>query len=370
YPSLLNVAGAGLKLGLAVALPRYGVLIAAQCVLAVAQIFLLSAPPLVADEWFPPHQRAAATAIGSMANNVGIALGMLLAPLMVTQDTSATSHDFVGFLVLQLVLSAVPLLGIVFGMPSAPPPLLRGVTQPASHENVSTIDAMRRVATTLLALLRHRDYRLLLVSFSISIGSIWAMSSLLAQVLQPFGVSNKTAGFMGAGNLAAGAVVAVTVGRWIDKHRSYKAPLLAANFVNALALSIMCLGMTLWFPDSSSSTATTSSSSTTTGAKAAIFALYVIAGTAQNTVIPVCFEYAMEVTFPLPNSVPGGLLMAGGNLVALLMVLVGSDMLGSAAVATQEEAVNAFAMVLGIAAVGGIVVLGAGETLARMTSGH
>ncbi|CUG93011.1 membrane-associated protein, putative [Bodo saltans] len=301
-----------------------------------------------------------------MANNVGIALGMLLAPLMVTQDTSATSHDFVGFLVLQLVLSAVPLLGIVFGMPSAPPPLLGvgEVTRPAAP------DAMRRVATTLLALLRHSDYRLLLVSFSISIGSIWAMSSLLAQVLQPFGVSNTTAGFMGAGNLAAGAVVAVTVGRWIDKHRSYKAPLLAANFVNTLALSIMCLGMTLWFPDSSSSTATTSSSTSTTGAKAAIFALYVIAGTAQNTVIPVCFEYAMEETFPLPNSVPGGLLMAGGNLVALLMVLVGSDMLGSAAVATQEEAVNAFAMVLGIAAVGGIVVLGAGETLARMTSGH
>ncbi|CUG93008.1 MFS transporter, putative [Bodo saltans] len=126
---LLNVAGAGLKLGLAVALPRYGVLIAAQCVLAVAQIFLLSAPPLVADEWFPPHQRAAATAIGSMANNVGIALGMLLAPLMVTQDTSATSHDFVGFLVLQLVLSAVPLLGIVHSALSASSPVAQDSTQ-------------------------------------------------------------------------------------------------------------------------------------------------------------------------------------------------------------------------------------------------
>jgi MFS family permease len=371
---LLNVAGAALKLGLAVAMPHYAVLIAAQCVLAVAQIFLLSAPPLVADEWFPPQQRAAATAVGSMANNVGIALGMLLAPLMVTQDTAATPHDFVGFFVLQLAMSAVPLLGITLGMPSAPLSAAMAAVEPASingkSQDMSTVVAVRRVASTLAALALHRDYRLLFLSFSISIGSIWAMSSLLAQVLQPFGISNTVAGFMGAGNLAAGAVVAVMVGRWIDTHRSYKTPLLIANLVNTLALSIMCLGLTLWFPSSVDATDGSGSEEASASAKAVIIVLYVVAGTAQNTVIPVCFEYAMEVTFPLPNSVPGGLLMAGGNMISLLMVLVGSDILGSAAVATQTEAVNTFAMVLGIAAVGGVVVLGAGETLARMTSGH
>lgn len=399
----LNLSGALIKLMVGVPYPRYAVVITAQFLLAVSQVFLLSAPPLVADEWFPPHQRAAATAVGSMANNFGIALGMLVAPLMVTQGRGATSKDFMGFLGLQGALSLIPVVGIYIGMPHSwaphsqqqldeladsdravavgtpnvgPTVALLSANQPSSprplqHPQQSTIEAMRRVVQTVLALLRHHDYRLLLVSFSVSIGSIWAMSSLLAQVLEPFGVSNTLAGMMGAFNLKGGVLIAIIVGRWVDRYRRYKLPLLAANVVNAVALSGMCLALTLWFPASFSPDAADDNPTDgpSLASKATIFGLYVLAGTAQNTVIPVCFEYAMEVTFPLPNSVPGAVLMAGGNVVSLILVSVGSAILGPAKVASQADAINTFALVLGLAALGGIAMLGARENLARLSSG-
>jgi MFS family permease len=393
--ALLNLTGAVMKLTLAVAVPRYAVLLAAQTVLAVSQVFLLSAPPLVADEWFPPNQRGGATAVGSMANNFGIALGMLVAPLMVTQGRSATSTDFITFFVVQVVLAALPVVGIILGMPAHSPTLSQssqleasqaaggdsgvaggaGATQPPLpslvEKEASTKLVMLRVARTVLALLQHHDYRILLVSFSVSIGSIWAMSTLLAQILEPFGVSNTFAGLMGAFNLKGGAIFAVGVGRWVDRYRKYKLPLLLASMLNALALSTMCLGLTWWFPSEArlASAHEGMGEEVSLRAKALVFCLYVFAGTAQNTVIPVCFEYAMEATYPLPNSVPGALLMAGGNMVSLILVSCGSAILGPASVATQGDALNAFAMVLSLAGVGGMVVLGAGETLSRLGSG-
>eukprot|EP00126_Sphaerothecum_destruens_P015701 Sdes_comp9738_c0_seq1m1247 len=50
---------------------------AGQFVAACAQSFTLSAPPKIAAEWFGEKERSTATSIGVLANNMGIAFGML-----------------------------------------------------------------------------------------------------------------------------------------------------------------------------------------------------------------------------------------------------------------------------------------------------
>ena len=58
----------------------------------------MGAPPLVSSTWFPPHQRATATAISSLMSYVGISISFgvgpfVLNPSEVADQPNATTND-------------------------------------------------------------------------------------------------------------------------------------------------------------------------------------------------------------------------------------------------------------------------------------
>jgi len=63
--------------------PQFFLVATGQTLAAIAQPFILNAPPLVAANWFPEHQRTLATTIASVANPVGVAIGFVLPPTVV-----------------------------------------------------------------------------------------------------------------------------------------------------------------------------------------------------------------------------------------------------------------------------------------------
>lgn len=54
-----------------------------QVLNALAQLFVLSTPPLIAAQYFEPHQRAFATAVASTSNNIGNAIALAIPPIIV-----------------------------------------------------------------------------------------------------------------------------------------------------------------------------------------------------------------------------------------------------------------------------------------------
>ncbi|CAG2066642.1 unnamed protein product [Timema podura] len=54
-----------------------------QAVVATSQVFILSVPPKLAAVWFPADKVSSACSIGVFGNQLGIAVGFLLSPLMV-----------------------------------------------------------------------------------------------------------------------------------------------------------------------------------------------------------------------------------------------------------------------------------------------
>lgn len=62
----------------------YGVVMFGQILTGLAQPFVLSAPTRYSDMWFTNRGRVAATALASLANPFGAALGQLIVPFMVT----------------------------------------------------------------------------------------------------------------------------------------------------------------------------------------------------------------------------------------------------------------------------------------------
>ncbi len=55
-----------------------------QLLIGLAQPFVLSAPTRYSDLWFTNRGRVAATALASLANPFGAAVGQLVVPFMVT----------------------------------------------------------------------------------------------------------------------------------------------------------------------------------------------------------------------------------------------------------------------------------------------
>lgn len=63
--------------------PNFGVVVFGQILIGFGQPFVLSAPTRYSDLWFTNRGRVAATAIMSLANPLGAALGQLIIPFWV-----------------------------------------------------------------------------------------------------------------------------------------------------------------------------------------------------------------------------------------------------------------------------------------------
>lgn len=70
---------------------NFGVVMFGQILIGLAQPFVLSAPTRYSDMWFTNRGRVAATALGSLANPFGAALGQLIVPFMVTKPADISN---------------------------------------------------------------------------------------------------------------------------------------------------------------------------------------------------------------------------------------------------------------------------------------
>jgi MFS family permease len=71
---------------------------------AYAQTFTLSTPPLIANRWFGSHERATATALGVLANQLGTAIGLGITAMV---DFEIERHDYEDMIPSSTATSAV-----------------------------------------------------------------------------------------------------------------------------------------------------------------------------------------------------------------------------------------------------------------------
>lgn len=494
----LNALGSVLKVAPGLQRPSYTTLIIPQTLNSVAQLFVLSTPPLIAAQYFAPHQRTFATAIAATANSLGNAIA-LFAPPLIVKSANGTTAEFMLLFCLEMGFCVLITVGVFFflkppsfqapsrallgGLSSAQgsatgvaasqgpaqpqqrlrrrhgereeeeemsrigsdvdsnvndgsrsdaemddaaeeagvPPRSRphhtapsepisgpggvaataaaarphavafadaastskpcggsysaqeGVVEPTAtsytefdrgsmskHKKMTVWRRLRHnehvitfleVGHTIYLLFRRRDFVFLLGAFSISMGSVWTYASVLAQILEPFGVAAELAGIIGAVNVVVGTVVSYLVGLWVDRTRYYKYPLLACLVGSVLC----CIGLMVIMLKAPKNTGMMNGLCSF---------IYIFAGVFQNTAIPICFEYAMEISYPLPESVPGALLMAGANLCSLIMLSISSAMLGNG-VANPVACVNVLILITCVCFVGAVLAIFPREKLYR-----
>ncbi|KAF2196107.1 MFS general substrate transporter [Delitschia confertaspora ATCC 74209] len=266
---------------------NYGVVMFGQILTGLAQPFVLSAPTRYSDLWFTESGRISATAVASLANPLGGALGQLIDPFWANSPSDIP--NMVLYVSIISTLACVP----SFFIPSAPP------TPPSASSS------MRKppLRESIRLLFHHPSFYLILLPFSVYVGFFNAFSSLLNQILYPYGYNETSAGICGALLILVGLVSAAITSPILDRTHSY---LLGIRIlVPIIAVSYLAF---IWAPQ--------------TRDLAAPYILASLLGAASFSLVPIALEYLVEVTYPASPEIGSTVCWAGGQLLGGIFIVI------------------------------------------------
>nr|XP_026693930.1 feline leukemia virus subgroup C receptor-related protein 2-like isoform X1 [Ciona intestinalis]XP_026693931.1 feline leukemia virus subgroup C receptor-related protein 2-like isoform X1 [Ciona intestinalis] len=299
--STLNALGALIKV--ASAEPHlFAVTMLGQTICSIAQVFILGMPSKVAATWFGPKEVSTACSIAVFGNQVGVALGFLLPPLIVpdSNDNEVVSiHLRYLFIGTAAVTTALALLVIVFfrKQPTLPPSKAQALFRASNEQqNESYIASVKQLIFSTPSLL-------LIISYGVNTGSFYAISTLLNQEILNFYPDNIVeAGQIGLTMVLAGIVGSVVCGVWLDRTRIYKMTTVGI-YVSTLLFMVLYtatlnLGQ-LWI----------------------VFIASGALGFTMTGYLPIGFEFAAELTYPVSEGTSSGLLNASAQIFGIVFTL-------------------------------------------------
>lgn len=342
---ILNAIGASVKLIALYALPNVALLVISQLFNSITQVLLIATPPLVAADWFLSHERTVANALLSGSLNLGVAAGMLV-PTIFVGPGSAGISAFGGLFWLEAALCYAAVFGTIVLMPRRPrdPPSISTVARwkasatffssatpsdlveededlpgrvrrPSIFTRNPVAHLLSTVVDSFLIAKNSPAFLFLNIASGVNLGIVWAIATVLPQIFKPFGISESQSGMMGFLNLLVGAIVAPFVGVYVEKHKNFKTVIVFC--VLGLVVAVSALAISLSFVEDN------------TVIVRLAFALWTVAGVCQNILLPLSFEFCVEVTFPEPESTTAPTLIWNASWLALVFIAVYGAILGS-----------------------------------------
>lgn len=272
----------------------FAVVMLGQLLIGFAQPFVLAAPTTYSDIWFSPAGRTTATALASLSNAFGAAIGQLVSPFWVTSASDVPSYH------LYLAIIATGICVPSFFIPRHPP-------TPPSPQSETLRDlntpSLSTVIHELRALLSSIEFWLVFISFSVYVGFFNAFSSLLSQILTPYGFTEDQAGIAGAVLIVVGLISAAITSPLNDKYKFYLGFVRVA--VPAIALMYLIF---YWAPPNRSFPY--------------ILVVVGILGAASFSLVPLILEFLVEILYPIGPSVSSSLCWSGGQLLGGVFIVI------------------------------------------------
>ncbi|XP_028291124.1 solute carrier family 49 member 4 isoform X3 [Gouania willdenowi] len=184
----------------------------------------MSAGPFLSTTWFPPDQRATATAVATLFSYLGGAASFVVGPLVVpapndtqpgatlaaTAIPGSSIRDRIQ-LVLYAELAAIAVLfsAVLLYFPSRPPmpPSVAAASQRLSYRS------------SICRLLSNVRFLMIALAYAVPTGVIAGWSGVLDMVLTPAKVSQVDAGWIGFWSTVGGCVFGVAMARFADSIR-------------------------------------------------------------------------------------------------------------------------------------------------------
>lgn len=243
--------------------------------LAAAQPFLLNAWTKLPANWFALEERATGVGLITLANLLGIALGMVLTPMLIQQMPIPTVQLIYGSVAL---FSA--LLFVIFARETPPTP----PCPPGLETRSLMLDGLKHALTV------RAFWFCLFVSF-INLGIFNGITTWVENIIRPRGFSPTDAGTLGAILLVGGVLGAVVIPAFSDRQHKRQRYLTLGTLLAVPGLAGLAFATSSWL----------------------LFASAFGLGFFLVSTFPVGMQYAAEITNPTPEGTSNGLIQLFGQ---------------------------------------------------------
>ncbi|XP_032403667.1 choline/ethanolamine transporter flvcr2a isoform X2 [Xiphophorus hellerii] len=296
----LNCAGTWIKV--ASARPDlFWVTLLGQSASALAQVFILGIPSNLASVWFGANEVSTACSIGVFGNQLGIAIGFLVPPMLVPNvkdvDELAYHIRFMFYISAGVATFIFVLVVIVFQeRPEVPP------TQSQAQARISRSSDYSYMAS-IWRLLCNKAFMLLVISYGLNVGSFYAISTLLNRmIIDLYPGEELNAGRIGLTIVIAGMAGSLICGLWLDKTKTYKQTTLVVYILSLVGMLVYTFTLNL-------------------GHLWVVFITAGVLGFFMTGYLPLGFEFAVELTFPESEGTSSGLLNFSAQIFGIVFTI-------------------------------------------------
>ncbi|CAJ1073596.1 feline leukemia virus subgroup C receptor-related protein 2 isoform X3 [Xyrichtys novacula] len=296
----LNCAGTWIKV--ASAQPHlFGVTMFGQFTSSLAQVFILGMPSRLASDWFGADEVSTACSIGVFGNQMGIAIGFLVPPILVpnVDDLDELAHHIrIMFYISAGVATLIFVLVIIVFQekPEIPPTQAQAQARNIPPEDYS-------YTASILRLLRNKPFMLLVVSYGLNVGCFYAVSTLLNRmIIEHYPGEEVNAGRIGLTIVIAGMVGSLICGIWLDKTKTYKQTTLAIYLLSLIGMLVYAFTLNL-------------------GHLWLVFVMAGLLGFFMTGYLPLGFEFAVELTYPESEGTSSGLLNCSAQIFGIIFTI-------------------------------------------------
>lgn len=199
------------------------------------------------------------------------------------------------------IVAAVALIPAIF-MPSLPP------TPPSGSAAIALMEAADEPFwISIKKISKNFPFWILFGVFSIYVAFFNAFSSLINQIVIPYGYTDDEAGIFGASLIVSGIIGAGISGAVVDKTKSYRLVLRVCTPLLGLAYVAFIFAVRKDFI-------------------AGIGAVCCVIGLLSFALLPVALELGIECTYPTASSASTSLLWMGGQTFAVIFLVVGDNL--------------------------------------------
>ncbi|KAI5618864.1 feline leukemia virus subgroup C receptor-related protein 2, partial [Silurus asotus] len=296
----VNCAGAWVKVASAV--PHlFWVTALGQVACSVAQVFILGMPSHLAAVWFGPEEVSTACSIGVFGNQLGIAIGFLVPPILVPNiddmDKLAYHFSIMFYITAGVATFIFILVVIVFqDKPPVPPSQAQVALRNVPLQDYSYLASIKR-------LLCNKNFVLLIITYGLNVGCFYAVSTLLNRmIIDHFPGEEVNAGRIGLTLVISGMVGSLISGIWLDKTKTYKQTTLAIYLLSFVGMLIYSFTLNL-------------------GLLWVVFVSSAALGIFMTGYLPIGFEFAVELTYPESEGTSSGLLNCSAQVFGIIFTI-------------------------------------------------
>ncbi|XP_026212393.1 feline leukemia virus subgroup C receptor-related protein 2 isoform X1 [Anabas testudineus] len=298
--SALNCIGAWIKTSTANP-SMFSMALLGQFVCSVATVYILSIPSKLASLWFGLQEVSTACSIGVLGNQMGIAIGFLIPPILVpnVDDINELAyHIRIMFYISAGVATLIFILVIIVFQekPELPPTQAQAQARDIPPEQYS-------YTASILRLLCNKPFMLLVVSYGLNVGCFYAVSTLLNRmIIEHYPGEEVNAGRIGLTIVIAGMVGSLICGIWLDKTKTYKQTTLVVYLLSLIGMLVYAFTLNL-------------------GHLWVVFITGGILGFFMTGYLPLGFEYAVELTYPESEGTSSGLLNCSAQIFGIIFTI-------------------------------------------------